>query len=92
MERTEQLENKLVELVEQGSREDFVQWLHSTFTQALFVRLDLDQEELRDYWSLGHYTNDEQVKAQGQAEYIVGLIYDIKTIKEEPEEEESEND
>ena len=75
MELLEQKQNHLLETV---SPSDFINWLSMAPTKALFLQLQLDQEELRELWSSGRFTEDEQLKAQGQSFYLLDLEAKIR--------------
>lgn len=83
MERMEQLASNQATLMEQASPDDFTNWKAHPLTKALLLKLEADSEEVRDLWSRGHFPDDTQLKAQGQAMYIMNLIEDIKAFNVE---------
>lgn len=75
--------------MEQATRDDFIQWLVHPLTKAVLIRLELDEEIIKDEWALGNYESPlDAAKAQGKAKYTKALAADIRTIK--PMEEENE--
>lgn len=58
--------------------EDHSSWLAHPCSKLLLTTLKLDFHNLTNSWSLGNFTDDEQLKAQGQAFYIMGLEDDIR--------------
>ena len=80
MDRMEKIESKIQEKVTGQTHESFQQWLSHPFTKALLLQLELDGEELRNSWSLGQFSAEEQVRAQGQAFYILGLTSEIHSL------------
>ena len=82
MERINELESKLKELVETTNRDDFRQWLIHPLTKALLIRLELDEEVFKEEWMFGRFETPEQsAKAQGKAFYTKALAADIRTMK-----------
>jgi hypothetical protein len=78
--KIENLENQLAELRSKITRDTFDQWLRSKSTKALILQLAIDAQDLKDNWSNGSYDEDEQLRAQGQTQYIGGLIELIREI------------
>jgi len=80
--KIELLELKQKALLESISKEDFANWQSFAPTRALFIQFEIDQEELRENWSLGVYTENEQLRAQGQSFYILDLENKIREMKD----------
>ena len=72
--KIENLENQLQEIRSKITIDTFEQWLRSKATKALILQLMVDKEELQGDWSAGSYNEEESLRAQGQAQYIEGLI------------------
>lgn len=77
----EVLESRLAEARAKISPIAFEQWLSSSSTKALKLQLELDLEELKDNWISSRYSDNDGVKAQGQAEYIEGILAVIPLIR-----------
>lgn len=79
--KIESLENKLSELQEKISKDAFATWCGSYSTKALKVQLEIDEEELKDNWAnFGYNDKEQELRAQGQAQYIKGLKDMLKDI------------
>ena len=81
LKKIEVLESQLVEARAKISPIAFEQWLSSSSTKALKLQLELDLEELKDNWISGKYSDNDEVKARGQAEYIDGMLEVIPLIR-----------
>ena len=71
--KLEILEAKLEELRASISPDVWIQWRASGPTKSLLLQIEIDSEDLKDNWAKGRFNDNEQVKAQGQAEYVDGL-------------------
>ena len=78
--KLEKMEMKLEELRSSISPETWIQWKASGPTKCLTLQLEIDSEDLRENWASGKFSDMEQVKAQGQAEYVSGLPYVIDAL------------
>jgi len=75
------LESKQTELLELASESDFVNWLSSPVTKAMFIQLEIDVENLKNNWADNAYIDEEESKAKGQAMYIKGLYELLREFK-----------
>lgn len=76
------LTSRLDEILDTISGEDYISWRANPLTKALELKLKVDSEAVKDNWANGDYhENDKQLKAQGKAEYIEGLIDSLDTAK-----------
>ena len=75
------LEVKLANLLEKATKEDHVQWLSHSLTQALLTQLELNASELMFGWATSQYSFEKQDQAQGQAAFILEFIDIIKGLK-----------
>lgn len=80
MDQIEKLESKQRSLLEKVSKDDHINWLSTPSTKAMFIQFDIDQQQLREMWSMGQYNETEGWKAQGQAQYIMDLEQKIKEM------------
>ena len=87
------LTNKLAELKDQISKEDYINWLASTETKMLFLHLESDLEEHKNNWANLNYfdNNPKNWIAQGQCSYIIELLDVIKTLHNDEELEDDES-
>jgi hypothetical protein len=74
------LESKQKDLLAGASKDDFSLWLSSPLTKAFLIQLEIDEYDLCQNWSLGRYSDESQIKAQGQAHYIAALREAIPTM------------
>lgn len=74
------MHNSLEEMLEGVSHDDFTFWLSHQCTKALFLKLNIDLEELREHWSLGNYDEIQNLRASGQAFYLMSLEADLRTM------------
>ena len=81
LKKIEVLENLLAEARAKISPIAFEQWLASSSTKVLKLQLELDLEELKDNWISSRYSDNDEVKARGQAEYIDGMLEVIPLIR-----------
>ena len=81
LKKIEILENLLAEARAKISPIAFEQWLASSSTKVLKLQLELDLEELKDNWISSRYSDNDEVKARGQAEYIDGMLDVIPLIR-----------
>lgn len=88
--RTIWLTNKLQELRETVSKEDYTNWLGMTPTKLMFLHLEIDLEEHKENWATMTYEAGNQF-AQGQAAYIMELMEVIRNpyIEMETDDDES---
>ena len=80
MDQIEKLESKQRSLLEKVSKDDHINWLSMPSTKAMFIQFEIDQEQLRELWAAGQYGDVENLKAQGQAYYILDLEQKIKEM------------
>lgn len=71
--KLEQMEANLEELRASISPDVWIQWRASGPTKSLLLQIEIDSEDLKDNWAKGRFNEAEQIKAQGQAEYVDGL-------------------
>ena len=58
--------------------EDHSSWLSHPCSKVLKWGLELDLLNLQECWALGNFDERENLKAEGQAFYILGLREDIQ--------------
>ena len=75
------LESNQQEQLSRVTPDDFSNWLGASATKALLLQLEIDLEDLKENWVYSKYNKDEEKQARGQANYIVGLMNTIKTLK-----------
>jgi hypothetical protein len=83
MDQTEQLQSKVQEILAGITPEDHSSWLAHPCSKLLETALKLDLHNLQMSWSLGHFDEAENLKAQGQAFYILGLQDDLRHMLED---------
>ena len=66
---------------------DWQLWKASGPTKALLLQFEIDLEDLKDNWSRGGFSDDKEIKAQAQAEYISGVFHMINAFMKEREHE-----
>lgn len=79
--RIERLEARQASLLERVSPADFENWLQMDATKASFVQFEIDSEDLREKWASGCFNEREELKAQGQALYLLLLEETIRRMK-----------
>ena len=72
--KIDNLEHQLQEIRSKITIDTFEQWLRSKATKALILQLMVDEEDLKENWSHGTFNEEESLRAQGQSQYIIGLI------------------
>ena len=80
--RTTWLLNKLQEIKQQVSKEDYINWLAMSPTKMIFLHLEIDLEDHKTNWALNKYDAGNEF-ARGQAAYIIELDDVIRTAYDE---------
>ena len=83
MQKSDKLQSKIREILESLTPEDHQLWMSHPCTQITLLSLELDKTNLEESWALGQFDDRENLKAQGQAFYIMGMDQDMRHMLRE---------
>lgn len=81
---------KLKNLENQSTKDDFIQWLSQPLTRALFLRLEYEKEYAKEMWATGTLSPEQERLEQGKAMFVEEFVADIKLSREMEEEDADE--